>query len=128
MERFHPRRAPTLAAGYRIEILSAVFIGFEPSMLAHPYLQLRRLLLAEALTDIASGAYRLASLVTQGNAALAVAEVDGDTPESTVPDGHRHFLFADRLIRIQGARITGLETHSGLAARRPPFGKLTAAA
>ena len=96
-------------------------------MLAHPHLQLCRLPLAEALTDITSGAYRLASLVTQGNAALVVAEVDGDTPESTVPDGHRHFLFADRLIRVQGTRIK-IETPSGLAVRRPPFGKLTVAA
>lgn len=95
-------------------------------MLAHPHLQMCRLPLAEALTDITSGAFRLASLVTQGNAALAVAGVDGDTPESTAPDGHRHFLFADRLIRVQGTRIT--KTPSGLAARRPPFGKLTAAA
>lgn len=95
-------------------------------MLAHPHLQLCRLSLAEVLTDITSGAFRLASLVTQGNAALAVAGVDGDTPESTAPDGHRHFLFADRQIRVQGTRIT--KTPSGLAARRPPFGKLTAAA
>lgn len=97
-------------------------------MLAYRHLQLCRLPFAEALTDIRSGAYRLALLISQGNAALAVAEVDGDTPESTVPDGHRHFLLADRLIRVQGTRITKIETPSGLAARRPPFGKLTAAA
>jgi hypothetical protein len=128
MERLHPRRAPTLVARYRIEILSAVFIEFEPSMLAYPHQQLCRLFLAEALTNIASGACRLASLVTQGNAPLAVAEVDGDKPESIVPDGHRHFLFADRLIRVQGARITGIGASFGFAALRPPFGKLTAAA
>ncbi len=97
-------------------------------MLAHPHLQLCRLSLAEVLTDIASGAHRLASLVTRGNAAVAVAEVDGDTPASTAPDGHRHFLFADRLIRVQGARITGIGASFGFAALRPPFGKLTAAA
>lgn len=97
-------------------------------MLAHPHLQLCRLSLAEVLTDIASCAYRLASLVTRGNAVVAVAGVDGDTPESTAPDGHRHFLFADRLIRVQGTRITAIETPSGFAAGRPPFGKPTAAA
>lgn len=123
MERLHPRRAPTLVARYRIEILSAVFIEFEPSMLAYPHQQLCRLFLAEALTNIASGACRLASLVTQGNAPLAVAEVDGDKPESIVPDGHRHFLFADRLIRVQGARITGIGASFGFAALSRPLKK-----